>query len=70
MFGFSQVLKPIKWQYLLEKEKNGSNEFQTDAKIHFSEENVWGQGHFKKFGIGYIIHTFVFTQYIEPRVRT
>jgi len=42
MPGFAQVLKPIKWQDLLEKEKNGSNEFQTDAKIHFSEKNVWG----------------------------
>jgi len=42
MSGPSQVPKPTKWQDLSEKEKNGSNEFQTDAKIHFSEKNVWG----------------------------
>ena len=33
--GFSQVLKPIKWQDLLEEGKNGPSAFPTGAKIHF-----------------------------------
>lgn len=37
MLGFSQVLKPIKWQDLLEV-KNGCNEFQRGKK------NILGQG--------------------------
>ena len=41
MLGFSQVLKPIKWQDLLEEGKNGRNAFRTGAKIHFSEKIVW-----------------------------
>ena len=40
MLGFLQLLKPIKWQDLLEKGKNVRNEFWTGAKIHFSEKNV------------------------------
>ena len=42
MLGFSQVLKPIKWQDLLEEGKNGRSAFRTGAKIHFSEKIVWG----------------------------
>ena len=42
MLGFSQVLKPIKWQDLLEKGKNARNAFRTGAKIHFSEKNILG----------------------------
>ena len=44
MLGFSQVLKPIKWQDLLEEGKNGRNAFPTGAKIHFSEKNILGLG--------------------------
>ena len=40
---FLQVLKPIKWQDLLEGGKNGRNAFQTGAKIRFSEKKkIWG----------------------------
>ena len=42
MLGFAQVLKPIKWQDLLEEEKSGRNAFGTGAKIHFSEKNILG----------------------------
>ena len=42
MLGFSQVLKPIKWQDLLEEGKNGPNAFRTGARIHFSEKNILG----------------------------
>ena len=38
------VLKPIKWQDLLEEGKNGHNAFQTGAKIHFSKKNILGLG--------------------------
>ena len=41
----AEVLKPIKWQDLLEERKNGHNVFQTGAKIHFSKKNIyifWG----------------------------
>ena len=48
MPGFSNVLKPIKRQDLLENERNGCNAFQTDAKIHFSEKNFWRLGHLKQ----------------------
>ena len=41
MLGFSQVLKPIKWQDLLEEGKNGRNAFPTGAKIHFSEKKKY-----------------------------
>ena len=44
MLGFSQVLKPIKLQGLLEEEKNGHNVFRTGAKVHFSEKNTLGLG--------------------------
>ena len=44
MLGFSQLSKPIKWQDLLEKGKNGRNAFQTGAKIYFSEKNILGLG--------------------------
>ena len=38
MLGFSQVLKPIKWQDLLQE--------GTGAKIHFSEKKYFkGMGH-------------------------
>ena len=42
MLGFSQLPKPIKWQDLLEKGKNGRNASRTGAKIHFSEKNTFG----------------------------
>ena len=42
MLGFSQVLKLIKWQDLLEEGKNGRNAFPTGAKIHFTEKNTLG----------------------------
>ena len=44
MLGFSQVLKPIKWQDLIEEGKNGRNASWTGAKIHFSERNILGFG--------------------------
>ena len=44
MFGFSQVLNPLKWQELLEGGKNDRNAFRTGAKIHFGEINVLGLG--------------------------
>ena len=44
MFGFSQVLKPIKRQDLLEERKNGRNAFRTGAKVHFSEKDILGLG--------------------------
>ena len=40
MLGFSQVLKPIKWQDLSEDGKNGCIAFRTGAKIHWSEKNI------------------------------
>mgnify|MGYP006896302445 FL=1 len=40
--GLSQVLKPMKWQDLLEEEKNGRNAFRTGAKIHFTEKSILG----------------------------
>ena len=43
MLGFSQVLKPIKRQDLLEKAKKG-HAFQTGAKVHFSEKSILGLG--------------------------
>ena len=42
MLGFSQVLKPTKWQDLLEEGKNGCIAFRTGAKIHFSEKTIFG----------------------------
>ena len=42
ILGFSQLPKPIKWQDLLEKGKNGRNASRTGAKIHFSEKNILG----------------------------
>ena len=42
MLGFSQVLKPIKWQHLLDEGKNGPSAFRTEAKIHSSEKNILG----------------------------
>ena len=47
MLAFSQLLKPIKWQDLLEEEKNGRNAFETAAKIHFRKKKFGGLGHFK-----------------------
>ena len=44
MLGFSQVLKPVKRQDLLEKGNNGRNAFGTSAKIHFSEKKILGLG--------------------------
>ena len=44
MLEFSQLTKPIKWQDLLEKGKNGRNASRTGAKIHFSEKNILGLG--------------------------
>ena len=44
VLGFSQLSKPIKWQDLLEKGKNGRNAFRTGAKIYFSEKNILGLG--------------------------
>ena len=44
LLDFLQVLKPIKWQDLLEGGKNGRNAFWTGAKIHFSEKNILGLG--------------------------
>ena len=44
MLGFLQVLKPIKWQDLLEEGKYGRNVFRTGAKIHFSGKNILGLG--------------------------
>ena len=44
MLGFSQLSKPIKWQDLLERGKNGRNAFRTGAKIYFSEKNILGLG--------------------------
>ena len=42
VLGFSQVLKAIKWQDLLEEGKNDRNAFITGAKIHFSEKILRG----------------------------
>ena len=42
MHGFSQNLKSIKWQDLLEEGKNGRNAFRTGAKSHFSEKIFQG----------------------------
>ena len=42
MLGFSQVLKPIKWQDLSEEGKNSRNAFRTGAKIQFSEKKYFG----------------------------
>ena len=42
MLGFSQVLKPIKWQDLSEEGKAGRNAFPTGAKIHFREKDISG----------------------------
>ena len=42
MLDFSRVLKPIKWQDLLEEEKNGCIAFGRGAKIHCSEKNYFG----------------------------
>ena len=42
MLGFLQVLKPIKWQDLLEEGKSGCNAFQTGAKIYFSRKKYFG----------------------------
>ena len=42
MLGFSQLSKPIKWQDLLQKGKNGRNAARTGATIHFSEKNILG----------------------------
>ena len=50
MLGFSHVLKPIKWQDLLEEGKNGRNAFSTGAKIHFSEKHILGLGALKITG--------------------
>ena len=47
MLGFSQVLKPIKWQDLLEEGKNGCNALWTGAKTHFGHKNILGLKHFK-----------------------
>ena len=49
MLGFSKLSKPIKWQDLLEKGKNGRNAFRTGAKIHFSKKKKknGGYGHSK-----------------------
>ena len=48
MLGFLQVLKPIKWQDLLEEGKSGCNVFRTGAKIHFSKkENLGVRGTLK-----------------------
>ena len=44
LLGFLQVLKPIKWQDLLEGGKNAWNAFRTGAKIHFSEKNLGVRG--------------------------
>ena len=44
MLGFSQLSKPIKWQDLLEKGKNGRNASRKGAKIHLSEKNILGLG--------------------------
>ena len=44
MLGFSQVLKAIKRQDLLEEEKHGRNVFRIGAKIHFSEKYILGLG--------------------------
>ena len=44
MLGFTQVLRPIKSQGLLEKRKNDRNVFWTGVKIHFSEKNILGLG--------------------------
>ena len=61
MLGFLQVLKPIKWQDLLEEGKNGRNEFQTGAKIHFSTKNILGLGALKRkekyYNTKHLFHT-------------
>ena len=44
MLGFSQLLKPIKWQDLLEEGKNSRNAFRTGAKIDFSDKNILALG--------------------------
>ena len=49
MLGFSQLSKPIKWQDLLEKGKNGRNAFRAGAKIHFSEKIFWGMGTLRNY---------------------
>ena len=49
MLGILQVLKPIKWQDLLEDVKDGRNTFRTGAKIHFSNKNILGLGALQHF---------------------
>ena len=44
VLGFSQVLKSIKWQDLLEEGRNGHNAFRTSAMIHFIKRSVLGLG--------------------------
>ena len=44
MLGFSQVLKPIKWQDLLEDGKNSRNSFRGGENIHFSAKILGGLG--------------------------
>ena len=44
ILGFSQALRPIKWQDLLEEGKNGCNAFWTDANIRLSAKNILGLG--------------------------
>ena len=52
MLGLSQVLKPIKWQDLLEEGKHSRNALRTGAKIHFREKIFWGLGALSDDGDG------------------
>ena len=47
MLGFSHVLRSIKGKDLLKEGKNDRKAFRTGAKIHCSEKNILGLGHFK-----------------------
>ena len=51
MLGFSQVLKPIKWQDL-EKEKMAAMHFEQVQRFIFAKKIFSGQAHFKCSWLG------------------
>jgi len=42
MFGFPQVLEPIKWQVLLEKGKNSPIRFEQVQRFVLAKNVFWG----------------------------
>ena len=62
MLGFLHVLKPIKRQYLLEKEKNWPHCVLHRCrfyKIHFSEKNILGLGALKTEETGFFSNRYI-----------